>query len=429
MLTFSLSAIMILLRVDSYFYAKVVSMNRFLIPLLLMMMSACHTPAQTSKKTPITLLRIASGFTSPTGMTEPDDGSGRLFIFEQSGKVYLLKQGKMLKTPFIDIASHIDRLNVAYSEKGLLGMAFHPNYKNNGRFFLYYSAPYKGKGYDHKSVIAEFRVSPSNPDIAINEPSVIMEFLQPESNHNGGMLEFGPDGFLYIGTGDGGGANDEHGTIGNSQNGSNLLGKILRIDVNGAKPYVIPADNPFTGKAGIRGEIYAYGLRNPWRFSFDRKTGELFCGDVGQNKYEEINIIKKGGNYGWRIMEGNHCFNPPKGCNSAGLELPIHEYGRDKGISICGGYVYRGKSATALQGQYIFGDWSGKLYLLKKDPDGRWERHEPDIDGTGSNELDGKLNSMGEDLQGNVYLLTQKLYGPQSPTGVLYQVRGLRITD
>lgn len=128
-------------------------------------------------------------------------------------------------------------------------------------------------------------------------------------------------------------------------------------------------------------------------------------------------------------MEGNHCFNPPKGCNSAGLELPIHEYGRDKGISICGGYVYRGKSATALQGQYIFGDWSGKLYLLKKDPDGRWERHEPDIDGTGSNELDGKLNSMGEDLQGNVYLLTQKLYGPQSPTGVLYQVRGLRTTD
>lgn len=373
-------------------------------------------------KISLKLQRLATGFSSPVGMACPDDGTGRIFIFEQSGKVIIYKNGTIVKTPFINISSRLDGLNIAYSEKGLLGMTFHPDYKRNGRFFLYYSAPHSQKGFDHKSVIAEFRVSAEDPDKAIDKPTVIMEILQPESNHNGGMLEFGPDGYLYIGTGDGGGANDEHGTIGNGQDKSNLLGKILRIDVNGQKPYAVPADNPFVNQRGARAEIYAYGLRNPWRFSFDKETGKLFCGDVGQNKYEEINIIKKGGNYGWRIMEGYHCFNPATNCNKSGLELPIDEYGRYKGISICGGYVYRGNDIPFMKGYYVFGDWSGKLFLLRQKNSGAWERIEPEIDGSGSNDLDGKLNSMGQDRNGNIYLLTQKLFGPKSPTGVLYKI-------
>jgi glucose/arabinose dehydrogenase len=379
---------------------------------------SCHGQVNPS----INLKKLATGFTSPVGMACPDDGTGRLFIFEQSGKVIIYKNGVIVKTPFINISERLDGLNVAYSEKGLLGMAFHPQYKSNGRFFLYYSAPHSQKGFDHKSVIAEFRVSPENPDKAIDKPEIIMEFLQPESNHNGGMLEFGPDGFLYIGSGDGGGANDEHGTIGNGQDKGNLLGKILRIDVDSRKPYGIPPDNPFVNQSGSRAEIFAYGLRNPWRFSFDRETGRLFCGDVGQNKYEEVNIIKKGGNYGWRIMEGYHCFKPSVNCNKSGLELPIDEYGREKGISICGGYVYGGNEINAIKGMYVFGDWSGKLYLLRQKSNGTWERLEPNINGTGKNELEGKLNSMGQDRNGHIYLLTQKLFGPKSPTGVLYRI-------
>ncbi len=401
---------------------KIGKMNITRTLILTVIVLTASLSCNSQEKPAFSLKKLATGFTSPVGMACPDDGTGRIFIFEQSGKVIIYKNGTIVKSPFINISGRLDGLNIAYSEKGLLGMAFHPNYKNNGRFFLYYSAPHSQKGFDHKSVIAEFNVSTDNPDIAVDKPIVIMEILQPESNHNGGMLEFGPDGYLYIGTGDGGGANDEHGTIGNSQDKSNLLGKILRIDIDSKKPYAIPSDNPFLNQSGSKAEIYAYGLRNPWRFSFDRENGKLFCGDVGQNKFEEINIIKKGGNYGWRIMEGYHCFNPATNCNKSGLELPIDEYGREKGISICGGYVYRGTEIPTLKGMYVFGDWSGKLYLLRQKSSGAWERVEPGIDGTGSNELNGKLNSMGQDINGNIYLLTQKMFGPKSPTGVLYKI-------
>jgi glucose/arabinose dehydrogenase len=401
---------------------KTAKMNITRTLILTVIVLTASFSCSSQEKPTISLKKLATGFTSPVGMACPDDGTGRIFIFEQSGKVIIYKNGTIVKTPFINISGRLDGLNIAYSEKGLLGMAFHPNYKSNGRFFLYYSAPHSQKGFDHKSVIAEFKVSNDNPDIAVDKPVVIMEILQPESNHNGGMLEFGPDGYLYIGTGDGGGANDEHGTIGNSQDKSNLLGKILRVDIDSKKPYAIPSNNPFLNQSGSKAEIYAYGLRNPWRFSFDRENGKLFCGDVGQNKFEEINIIKKGGNYGWRIMEGYHCFNPPTNCNKSGLELPIDEYGREKGISICGGYVYRGTEIPTLKGMYVFGDWSGKLYLLRQKSSGAWERIEPGIDGTGSNELKGKLNSMGQDINGNIYLLTQKMFGPKSPTGVLYKI-------
>lgn len=370
----------------------------------------------------IKLKEITSGFTSPVGMATPADGTARLFIFEQGGKIKIVKNGQILKEPFIDISSQLDGLNIAYSEKGLLGMAFHPDYKTNGRFFLYYSAPLKKNNFDHKSVLAEYRVSPTNPDKALFTEQKILEIEEPESNHNGGMLAFGPDGFLYIGIGDGGGANDEHGDPGNGQNLNTLLGKILRIDVDSSKPYATPSDNPFVGIASHRPEIYAYGLRNPWRFSFDKTTGRLFCGDVGQNTYEEINIIKKGGNYGWRIMEGYHCFNPSVNCNKTGLELPITEYNHETGVSICGGYMYRGNSYPSLHGYYFFGDWSGKLFCLKQQNDGAWLQMNVDINNSGSNETNGKLNSMGTDENGDIYILTQKLFGPRSPTGVLYKI-------
>ncbi|MDQ3049578.1 MAG: PQQ-dependent sugar dehydrogenase [Bacteroidota bacterium] len=391
---------------------------------ILLLTSCCFsvTAFSQSENVHIKLSTIATGFTSPVGMAAPNDGTGRIFVFEQGGKIKIVKNGKVNKDPFLDISSRLDGLNIAYSEKGLLGMAFHPDYKSNGRFFVYYSAPNKLPKFDHKSVVAEYKVSAANADQADMKEIIIMEILQPESNHNGGMLAFGPDGFLYIGTGDGGGANDEHGTIGNGQDLNTLLGKILRIDINKEKPYGIPADNPFVGKSNHRGEIYAYGLRNPWRFSFDNLNGKLFCGDVGQNKYEEINIIEKGGNYGWRIMEGFHCFNPSSGCDKTGLKLPIAEYDHDTGISICGGHIYRGNSYPSLHGFYFYGDWSGKLFCLKRSPDNTWKKINVNVNGTSSNDINGKLNSMGEDANGDVYLLTQRMFGPRSTTGVLMKI-------
>lgn len=370
----------------------------------------------------LNIQEITDGLVSPVGMAAPEDGSNRLFIFEQRGRVLILEDGKLRKEPFLDLSKKIDGLNIAYSEKGLLGMCFHPDFRDNHKFYVYYSAPYKHPGFDHKSIIAEYRTDPDDPYKVLPGERVLMVIYQPEGNHNGGMLAFGPDEYLYIGTGDGGGAGDSHGSIGNGQDLNSLLGKILRIDVNGRQPYAIPYDNPFVGREDARAEIWAYGLRNPWRFSFDPVTGELFCGDVGQNKYEEVNIIKKGNNYGWRIMEGRHCFDPPSGCNTDGLIRPIAEYDHDTGISVCGGYVYRGKNISELQGSYVFGDWSGKLFTLTWKNRSEWVLEAPDVNGTGSNDIKGKINSMGIDQDGEIYLMTQRLYGPKSPTGVLYKV-------
>lgn len=370
----------------------------------------------------VKLTQVARGLTSPVGMASPRDGTNRLFIIEQGGKIKIVKNGTLLPTPFLTVTDKLDGLNIAYSEKGLLGLAFHPDYKTNGRFFIYYSAPASEKDADHKSIVAEYKGSASNPDVADTKETIIMEILQPESNHNGGCLEFGKDGYLYIGLGDGGGAGDKHGTNGNGQNLNTLLGKILRIDVNGKKPYAVPADNPFVGRSNAKPEIYAYGLRNPWRFSFDRITGTLFCGDVGQDEWEEIDIIEKGKNYGWRIMEGRHCYNPSTNCNTSGLAMPIDEYGHGTGISICGGHMYRGKMFPSLHNHYIFSDWSGKVFYLKQQQDKTWKRGEAIAGDNKSNDMGSKINSMGEDENGEVYLVTQKLFGPKSPTGVIYRI-------
>jgi glucose/arabinose dehydrogenase len=295
----------------------------------------------------------ALSFTRPVDLQYAPDNSNRLFVVEQAGviSVFPNETNTSQKTTFLDIRQKVDDQG---NEEGLLGLAFHPDYRNNGYFYVNYTATNP-----NRTVISRFKVSSNENQADAASELVLLSFEQPYSNHNGGQVSFGPDGFLYIGTGDGGSGGDPHD---NGQSRSTLLGKILRIDVNSpedGKQYGIPADNPFANNNnGYREEIFAYGLRNPWRFSFDTSNGRLWTGDVGQNAYEEIDIIEKGGNYGWNTMEGNHCFEPRNGCDRAGLKDPIHEYDRDAGISITGGFVYRGPSLKALEGKYIYADYA-----------------------------------------------------------------------
>jgi glucose/arabinose dehydrogenase len=302
-----------------------------------------------------TLQTVVTGLTRPVKMATAPAENNRLYIVEQPGKIRVIENDKLLPEPALDIKA---RVYSSANETGLLGLAFHPEYQINGRVFLNYTAGTSGNLHTN---ISEFRGK--NGKIDPNSEQVLLTFSQPFSNHNGGEVAFGPDGYLYISTGDGGSANDPQG---NGQNLSTLLGKILRIDVNGKRPYAIPQDNPRFKKQKARPEIYAYGLRNPWRFSFDQKNGDLWVGDVGQNAREEIDIIKKGGNYGWNITEGLLCFKPQNNCVQTGLEKPVFDYPRDQGISVTGGFVYRGKKLPDLVGTYIYGDFgTGYIWGLK----------------------------------------------------------------
>lgn len=300
-------------------------------------------------------------FTRPVDLQHSNDNTNRLFVVEQEGLISVFKNESAVanKKIFLDIRSKVDDNG---NEEGLLGLAFHPQYKTNGYLYVNYTA-----NNPDRTVIARYKVSATNPDVAdLASEEVLLTFRQPYSNHNGGQVSFGPDGFLYIAVGDGGSGGDPQG---NGQNKSTLLGKILRIDVDkqsNGKKYAIPSDNPFAGnQSGYKEEIYAFGLRNPWRLSFDPVTKKLWTGDVGQNAYEEIDIIEKGGNYGWNIMEGNHCYDPKKNCNQQGLKLPIWEYPRKDGISITGGFVYRGSILPELKGRYIYADYgSGNIWAL-----------------------------------------------------------------
>ncbi|MGD2066724.1 MAG: PQQ-dependent sugar dehydrogenase, partial [Candidatus Bathyarchaeota archaeon] len=310
-------------------------------------------------------------FNRPVVICHAGDGSNRLFVVAQQGEIYVFENTENVQNAklFLDIKDSV----LFGGEQGLLGLAFHPNFSSNGFFYVDYTAENP-----RRTVIARFSVSQDNPDEGdMDSEQVILEVMQPYGNHNGGQIVFGPDGFLYISLGDGGSGGDP---LGNGQNRSTLLGSILRIDVDtpseGIK-YSIPADNPFVGNTqGYREEIYAYGLRNPWRFSFDPVTGWLWTGDVGQNRLEEIDIVEKGGNYGWNIMEGSQCYSPSEGCNSTGLELPLWEYGRDFGVSVTGGFVYRGSMLPDLVGAYVYGDFgSGRIWALEysgvDEPDNR----------------------------------------------------------
>ena len=341
----------------------------------------------------ISLMPVASGLSSPVDLQAANDNSGRLFVVEQAGTIRILQAGSLLARPFLDIRS---RVNFG-GEMGLLGVAFHPAYAQNGRFYVNYVRRL-GTG-QIQSVIAEYRVSAADTNQA--DPAserILLAVNQPFANHKGGQLAFGPDQLLYIGLGDGGSEGDP---LGNGQNLNTLLGKMLRIDVDrttGALPYAIPADNPFVAGAGLP-EIWAYGLRNPYRFSFDFATGRLFVGDAGQDLFEEVDLLQKGGNFGWNLMEGLHCFKPATGCDMSGLVLPIAEYNHTEGIAVIGGYVYRGTNIPALAGSYVFGDFgSGTIWRLTQDAFGAWQRV-PLLKG-GPN-----ISSFGRDLAGELYVV------------------------
>jgi uncharacterized repeat protein (TIGR01451 family) len=341
----------------------------------------------------ITPVPVLDALAEPTQVTYSPDGTRRLFVVEKGGTIQVVVDGLVQSVPFLDISTLV---NSRGAEQGLLGLAFHPAYATNRWFFVAYTA------LDGASTVARYRAS-DDPNVADRSSgTVVLSIPHAEfTNHNGGDLVFGPDGFLYIGTGDGGGGGDPRG---NGQNLMALLGKMLRIDVDGAQPYGIPPSNPFVGVADARPEIWAYGLRNPWRYSFDRLTGDLYIGDVGQNLWEEVDFqpgADPGGqNYGWSIMEGFHCYPPGTVCDQTGLTLPIDEYGHELGCAIIGGHVYRGLSIPSLVGAYVFGDeCSARIWSLRLDVSGTWFRTE-------LARLQGSIiSSFGEDQDGEIYVV------------------------
>jgi hypothetical protein len=346
----------------------------------LVMWIATSLLAQTPR---ISLDLVLSGVSVPVYLTNAKDGTNRRFIVQQPGQILVLQPGFSSPTLFLDISNRV----LYGGERGLLGLAFHPQFSSNRRFFVNYT-----RRFDGATVIAEYRASAGNPNVADTTETVLLTIPQPYENHNGGMIEFGPDGYLYIGMGDGGSGNDP----GNrAQNLEELLGKILRIDVD--RPQTAPPDNPFVGAPG-RDEIFAYGFRNPWRFSFDRVTGELYVADVGQSAREEIDIVTRGGNYGWRVFEGTRCTTlGPAPCTTSGFIPPIADYantGETGRCSIIGGYVYRGTQASLPYGAYVFGDLcSGEILMLR--------------DGIQTVLLDTSLTiaSFGEDESGEIYVV------------------------
>jgi len=322
---------------------------------------------------PISLQEMITGLAWPVAIAHAGDGSARLFITLQGGQIIIYDGSRVLPRPFLDMSSIV----ACCGERGLLSVAFHPNYKQNGYFYVNYT-----RQPDGATVIARYRVS-ADPNVADPNSAVVLLIIpQPFSNHNGGQLQFGPDGYLYIGMGDGGAGGDPQNR---AQNGQSLLGKMLRIDVNNANTqdglaYDIPANNPFMNDPQVRDEIWALGLRNPWRFSFDRLTGDLFIADVGQSSWEEVNFQPASSsgaeNYGWRLMEGRHCFNPPTNCNNGTLTLPILEYDHSLGCSITGGYRYRGSQIPQLYGVYLYGDYcSGRIWGATE-KNGQWTAQE-----------------------------------------------------
>lgn len=421
----------------------------------------------------VVLEPVATGLVSPIHVTHAGDGSGRLFVVEQSGVIRVIDaNGLRLGTPFLDITAKLPTLGAFFDERGLLGMAFHPDYETNGKFYVRYSAPRMSTGTEpcdlsgfnpgcHKEVLAEYTVlgDPATSNVAdLSSERILFEVDEPQFNHNGGMVEFGPDGYLYFSLGDGGGAHDgladgdppgsapTHGPIGNGQNIDTALGKVLRIDVDSPPAmgleYAIPPDNPFVGVAGMD-EIYAFGFRNPFRFSFDDPalggTGELYLGDVGQNLYEEVNVVELGGNYGWVIREGFECFDPfdpgtpPPSCPTTGaggepLLDPISVYSHEEGgLAILGGYVYRGSGVPAMNGKYIYGDFSadfgptGRLYYFDLTGPGAFIRQEfrlnPD-----DLPLGKFLKGLGIDEDGEIYVCASDDLAPSGSSGVVYRI-------
>lgn len=382
---------------------------------------------------------VADGFVSPVSLTEAPDNSGRLFVVDQPGQIYIIKDGNRLPEPFLNIQNKLVPLQGSSDERGLLGLAFHPQYASNGKFYVFYSGPKRESAFDHTNYVAEYKVSVASADRAdVASERIVLAMDHPQANHNAGMVGFGDDGYLYISVGDGGGGGDKDaGHVddwyadnagGNGQDiTQNLLGSILRIDVSPETGYAIPADNPFVNAEGMD-EIYAYGLRNPYRFSFD-PSGKVILADAGQNLYEEINLVEKGGNYGWNVKEGTHCFDAanfdvPKGsCPSAdanGKPLldPVIEFKNSRSASdglgtvSIGGYVYEGDEIGSLNGRYLFGVLTqepdavnGAIYSANRSGN-TWSYDKLKIANHANQELGQFLLGFGQDEDGEVYALT-----------------------
>jgi glucose/arabinose dehydrogenase len=360
---------------------------------LAMLVAACSSSTSSADDLQLDLQPVATGLTNPVHLSAPA-GDARLFVVEQPGRIRLIKDGQLLATPFLDIATKVR----SGGEQGLLSVAFDPAYATSGRFFVYYTSQPNG------DIVVERYAGQPGADVAGTTATPVITIPHPgATNHNGGLVAFGPDGMLYLATGDGGGGGDPNG---NAQNLNVLLGKMLRLDVSQV-PYALPATNPFVGQAGRRGEIWAYGLRNPWRYAFDRGSvpATLYIADVGQNRYEEIDAASSsaaGINYGWNVMEGLHCYPSGDACNKSGLQAPVLEYDRSGGAcSITGGYVYRGSAIPELAGHYFYSDYcAGFLASLRGSLGGgvttrTWSV--PDI---------GNVTSFGDDGAGEVYMLS-----------------------
>ena len=341
----------------------------------------------------VTLQPVVTGLEQPTHITHAGDGSDRLFIVEQAGRIRVVAAGQLRNRPFLDISNRVK----SGGEQGLLSVAFPPDYATKRYFYVNYT------NLQGETVVARYRLGAQPNQADPNSEDILLTVVQPFPNHNGGQLAFGPDGYLYIGMGDGGLGGD---IFNNAQSPASLLGKLLRIDVeSGGSPYQIPSSNPFVGakdpRNQYRDEIWALGLRNPWRFSFDRQTGDLYIADVGEDHIEEIDFqpadSQGGENYGWRLMEGTRCFDPPSGCRSPELVLPIAQYDHSQGLSVTGGFVYRGPQVPRLQGAYIYGDFArGQIWSLRRDASG-WQP-------TLLLETDHSISTFGEDEAGALYL-------------------------
>jgi glucose/arabinose dehydrogenase len=407
---FAYTTVLLLILTLSWGATALAEEGDLFLPLIVNNSSGGTVPTATPTLPPaiawpvISLTPLATGFDQPIHLTHAGDGSGRIFVVERPGKIQILENGQKLAAPFLDI---VERVECCVSELGLFSMAFPPDFETSAHFYVSYTA----KADDQvTSRISRFGLG---ADANVADPGseqIVLEFEQPENNHNGGQIAFGPDGYLYISTGDGGSGGDPWN---NGQTLSTLLGKILRIDVESGAPvtYTIPADNPFVGNSAARPEIWAYGLRNPWRFSFDRQTRDLYIGDVGQGKWEEINFQPAsspgGENYGWVIMEGPECYNASS-CDQTGLVLPVAYYGRSLGQSVTGGVVYRGSQFPGMAGIYFYADYqTGRIFGLRQ-VENEWKTTE-------FTDTRYNIASFGEDDAGEIYVVDLG--------GAIYQIR------
>ncbi|MHA6280089.1 PQQ-dependent sugar dehydrogenase [Salinimicrobium sp. CAU 1759] len=421
------------------------------------------TPREPEPEMALDLVLVAEGMTSPVGLAEAPNESGWLYVIDQVGMIWIIDEnGNRMQDPFLDVSDRMVSLNENYDERGLLGLAFHPAYETNGRLFVYYTAPpnaggpAEGESWNNTSRISEFTVSATD-DAMVNMGSerVILEVNQPQGNHEGGTIAFGPDGYLYISIGDGGASNDvapghveDWYTVNAGGNGqdieANLLGDILRIDVDNGMPYDIPGDNPFVDQPGLD-EIYAYGFRNPFRFSFDMGgANQLIAGDAGQGLYEEINLVESGGNYGWNVKEGTICFDASNNQNILDSCPDVDVYGNELldpviqipnssnpsggiTVTVIGGYVYRGTDVPQLNGRYIFGSFSsdfepkGEIFVATPSGTGPWAFETLDL-ASYPNNIGHFVKGFGQDMNGEVYVAASSALGPAGNSGKIFRL-------